>query len=88
MQAQLFPLFNDPAAAHAEADVDRVCNAWGITALIASDNDPVFADPAAWPWRRPCNRGERSAFVPSRAVRRTPPSAPDPQVRLRAHPNV
>ncbi|HEV2202228.1 MAG TPA: hypothetical protein VGR73_20610 [Bryobacteraceae bacterium] len=52
MRAQLIPLFNEPAATRA-ADVDRICDAWGINVLIAEDDDPIFADRAAWPWRRP-----------------------------------
>jgi hypothetical protein len=52
MQAQLIPLFNAPAAAR-KAEVDQVCDAWGINVLIAKDDDPIFADHGAWPWTRP-----------------------------------
>src|SRR5579864_23226 len=52
MQAQLIPLFNDPGGAH-DAKIDEVCDTWGISVLIAKDDDPVFADHAAWPWKRP-----------------------------------
>jgi hypothetical protein len=52
MQTQMIPLFNDPAAAR-QADVDQICDAWGINVLIAKDDDPIFADNTAWPWKRP-----------------------------------
>jgi hypothetical protein len=68
MQAQLIPLFNDPAVAR-EADVDQVCDVWGINVLIARDDDPIFADHAAWPWKRP-------AIADSERVRAVPCGGP------------
>jgi len=46
MQSELAPLFVDGG------DIDRVCDAWSIRALIAKDNDPVFQNRSAWPWKR------------------------------------
>jgi hypothetical protein len=46
MQSDLAPLF------WSDGDIDRACDKWGIRALIAEDDDPIFQDPAAWPWAR------------------------------------
>lgn len=47
MQAKLAPLFT------ADGDIDRVCDAFHIRALIAKDDDPVFENRSAWPWTYP-----------------------------------
>ncbi len=64
MQAQIAPLFQNLAAART-ADIDAVCHAWGIDVLIAKDQDPVFADHSAWPWKRtPLAANERVRAIP------------------------
>jgi hypothetical protein len=35
-----------------DGDIDGVCDAWHIRALIAKDDDPVFSDHRAWAWTR------------------------------------
>ena len=52
MQAQLLPLFKKPVAGQ-DSDIDEICKTWGIDALIVKDDDPVFKDRSAWPWKRP-----------------------------------
>ncbi len=47
IQSDLAPLFSH------DGDIDRVCDAWSIRALIAKDDDPVFQNHYAWPWTRP-----------------------------------
>jgi hypothetical protein len=46
MQSQIAPLFLR------DGDIDGVCDAWHIRALIAKDDDPVFSDHRAWAWTR------------------------------------
>jgi hypothetical protein len=46
MQSQISPLFLR------DGDIDSVCDAWHIRALIAKDDDPVFSDHRAWAWSR------------------------------------
>ncbi len=59
MQSQLAPLFQ------ADGDVDRECDAWGISVLIAKDDDLVFRDHTAWPWTRaPLAATERVRAIP------------------------
>jgi hypothetical protein len=52
MLEQLKPLFNDPTASRA-IDIDQVCDAWEISALVAKDDDPVFGDRGTWAWSHP-----------------------------------
>lgn len=52
MQRQLAPLFEDTDAS-GTANVDRICRTWGINVLVAKDDDPVFGDVKAWPWKQP-----------------------------------
>jgi len=45
-------VFNNPDAVRGW-NVDQFCNAFGISALVATDADPVWRDPASWVWTRP-----------------------------------
>ncbi len=46
MQSDLAPLFRS------NGNIDRACDAWNISVLVAKDDDPVFQDRSAWPWTR------------------------------------
>jgi hypothetical protein len=42
----------EPTAAAPAPGVDAVCNQFDIRVLVASDKDPVWADPRSWVWNR------------------------------------
>ena len=70
MLVPLQALFNDPTASRA-IDIDQACDAWGISALVAKDDDPVFGDRADWPWSRPAiAETERVRAIPCGSVYR------------------
>jgi hypothetical protein len=70
MQKELIPLFNDPTASEA-LDIDKICRTWGISVLVAKDDDPVFHDLASWPWKRyPMAQNERVRAIPCGALLR------------------
>ena len=65
MQKELIPLFNDPTASEA-LDIDKVCRTWGISGLVAKDDDPVF--PRSWS----PGRGRRYPMAQNEKVRAIP----------------
>jgi hypothetical protein len=44
--------FNSPAAMR-DWDIDRLCDSFRISVLVATDADPIWRDPYSWVWTRP-----------------------------------